>query len=560
MITKARKTSILIILIIFFTNNVPTAFLENIEPISESILMNPALIEQIKSHENVFAMNNNTKVKWFINDFSDTMTTLTCTDHPENETRECTVAILENENFENNNWKGFCKFTMNFTDYENKDTEITTASTERFTLILTTLLKSKKSKDVFADVNYIGNSIDCQNLQNFKHKIDALMWEGSYKLKVSLEGTRNYLTTNVYLKSLRKITPFYYDEIDIFEIKYLDRLHKLYIDQNFDRTNSIYSRNNLYPRLSSKVLILTNDLDLYYFVKSYNYYQVSWRISLTDFQIANPKDIQIYMLHRGRTILVVSTSIKNKVTQLIAFERESAQIKWTKKIHLQSRVKKVQVNHRLGERLDILQNQYHTGKSRIFLETFDEDGVVLEKNRLISKDISNTDCIPLEFYLSETNLIYVCKRHVTFANNKSIDYFLLRATDLENGGEIIFSKNLNYLENSGVLEYHENEYKKLLNISLSNVNEKPQITDNITLPKNISNEIIGAQSSALPTNKNDSSYNNINAQELTENNKANNPTKNIHGEIIDHNFSTLIRNNSNNNYYFYYINKYYNQF
>lgn len=149
--------------------------------------------EELRSYENFDYIENMTINYYFNNWFFNIITSLACFNYPDNDRRECIAttfdleipsikrqnaintceslimpamnrtreslekecieyltASLKNDNLER--WMHSCKFNLNFSNYEAKESEINYAFS--FNIIVTTLMKSRQNNKVFLDIRY----------------------------------------------------------------------------------------------------------------------------------------------------------------------------------------------------------------------------------------------------------------------------------------------------------------------------------------------------------------------------------------------------------------------
>ena len=441
--------------------------LADLEDNSGCSTKNEPLADQLKSEENFF--DSIRSFNYFLNWHE--LSSVSYFDDHEQGIRNCTIATVEwtyaSVEPKDRNWTTLGTVSLNFSNYEYKETEVFTGLFFTNTILMT-LLKSKENNKVYIDLTLMYDSMKSNN-QRFE--VGSSMWydnkkpialiHGIYFFEIfyeSPEGNKILHLSNPFYESTTK------EVLPEFSWSEIDRIYSTY-----DHDNRLAKTAVLSHRYSN--------LTLYTRHRDYNnefHWNFQNTISLKHLNIPKPDDFQIEIFSayqepdRG---LISVTSIEEKRTHLILLEQRRV---WTvianMSIKLEPNVNKVgtHVHGFHAENIDVyqVQCQPETGNCKILWQKVDRENKIIERDPEF-ESFNATDCMLTDMYhekyLSDT-ILYFCKKHVDFGYNKDIDYGLVKCIDYRKNAEMrdLFSLNLNFFGDSKSLNCHEEKYKKLL--------------------------------------------------------------------------------------------------
>ena len=189
------------------------------------------------------------------------------------------------------------------------------------------------------------------------------------------------------------------------------------------------------------------------------------QLDLKNAGLQDAEDMQVVVTEFNS--LVSLTSIIKKKSLLVVVDKDLI-FKKPITVDLVANVKQVRIYYSdLRKSFYLLQSecQNNNRNCRVFSQKLDNDASPIGKNEFIA-NLDTADCDLVDFNVIKPNdyLAHICKKHLIYGSNKSINYFILKATDPTRIVPNTISENLSYLGPSEIWEYHFNEYKRLMDI------------------------------------------------------------------------------------------------
>ena len=440
--------------------------------------------DDFRYHEEFFNKIRNTKMKYSFKKnpsykgYYYSFSTVSCFDH-KNQTRECTTATV---NYDSGSFINFCNHSIQISNYQAKETEVSTFAYNG--IILTTLLKSKEIGIVFLDIIYAKPDAytNCKKFNHQRIEVGESMWNNNknpiilqtdydlyeifYESRDGSTILKTTITTGIVYETFKMFPQYSWQDVD--EIYSLPSYFKK-IPTHDKKEESSYE----FIQLGYTVLTKNfSELNCYNFDtnRKLDFYG---KLSLNDDHALNVEDFQIY--GDGDEWVVSLTSFKEQKSQLLLIDWRSMTITKNKLVNLEPNVFKVRFPYSQEHKVHFFQSQcqFETKRCRILHQFVDLESGLIANNKVVA-EINATDCMITDFYLKfhekiqsgkPNTIMYICKKHVSFGSENSIDYLFLRNAYPLNGPIVHtheFSLNLNFLGDSKILEFHESEYKKLL--------------------------------------------------------------------------------------------------
>ena len=327
-----------------------------------------SVVDKLEDKEKLFGSIQNRTIKYSVNPDGTKLTSLACFEQEKNGIKKCTVAESSNILSDHPYWNTSTIATLNYSNYESKETEII-AGLEYPDVILLTLLKSKKNGKVFIDIKCLKCLKDIKNFekgwQNVierKFEVGVSMWSGNkkpivylfnYGLQIFYENPKE----NKILRTTFAATLLEPKTNGIFPEYYWSEIDQI-----------------IYDGYDNFVVFSHKYLNLSFYNRAHNYYlnnrALDKKIKFENLKVTKIQDVQLYNVYGIYKLLITATSIEESKSQLLIIDEDELKVEKNLTLDLLSNVDKVYFRtdvHRFG-RVDLyeIQCESKTGDCTIF--------------------------------------------------------------------------------------------------------------------------------------------------------------------------------------------------
>ena len=390
-----------------------------------------SVVDKLKDKEKLFGSIQNRTIKYSLNPDSTKLTSLACFDQEKNGMKKCNIA----ENFTvlsyHPNWKSSNTVTLDYSDYESKETEIITGL-EYPDIILMTLLKSKKSGKVFIDIKYSKKSKYSekiwQNVIEHKFEVGASMWSGNkkpivnlfkYSFQIFYENPKgNKILRTTFAESLRE-----------------PKTNEVFPEYSWSEIDQIiFYGQNKYAVFSHKYLYLSS----YSRASDYDDHNraLDKKLKFENLKVTEIENVQLYEFPNWHKLLITAISIEKSKSQLFIVNEDEMKVEISLTLDLQPNVNKAYFyidEYRYGDGIVYLIESHcepKTGDCIISLRKVNfgkkEVNSSEEVTFVNTTDCKSTDVHNIDYRKESIYIFYVCNKNLGFGKNNILDYLLFR--------------------------------------------------------------------------------------------------------------------------------------